>query len=1046
MAAGPGKAQRSNPVPSGKVAGPEGGYNAPPMRSRSPSDRGKAHRLLPVLFFFSGTAGLIYEVLWREDLALFFGRSWPATAMVVAVFMAGLALGARLAGNFADRLKSPLLAYSFLETGLGVLALLAPVILQALHPLYKSAWQSLGPGPALWAVQVGIAAASLLPPTILMGATLPVLSRFAAAGSFGKELPLLYGANTLGAAGGALAAVFLFLPLLGRSASLLAAVTLTMVVAFLAARLAGKGPLPLPSRAGKAPSSALSPEAAPAGERPAGSVLLLPALLAFSTGAATLSLEVLWTHSLALTLGSTVYAFGLMLGGFLMGLGLASLLCSRWTRKRRDPWTPVYLSFSAGGFLVLLLTPFLGWVPWASAFLVENFSADFTLFTLGRLLVVLFSMGLPALLLGLALPALLVAGSPEGGEGRGTGIIYGANALGAVAGPLLAGYFLLPGLGTRRSILLVGAFLLLAGLLAALARRDQRAIFPAGAALAGGILLALLQPAWNPILTTSGFHLYTLLDQQEGLGRSLSRRKLLYLGEGATGTVAVFDFDVDGETRRTYSMNGKFEGSTNPHDMFTQTRVAELPLAICPREPKEVFLLGLGTGVSLASALRYPVNRVDVCEISPQVAEAARKWFAPFNAGCLKDPRAHLEIEDGRKWLSLSDRKWDVVVSEPSNPWMAGVDSLFTLEAFRNMRDHTRPGGLVCQWVQAYLLDETAFLTVLRTWLQVFPDSMAFLSHLETTDLFLVGRVGGKGEWKLRASSIRERLASRKPYPFGEKYAPTSLVDLLHSFLAGPERLRTWPGPGPLHRDDRPLLRFQAPKDLYKDDASLQSWKTPGRALQPVIPFVEDLTPEEEKALAANYSFLLLRLSLESHEPEEPYLPARVVRALVRRFQDFLKTPWGERCWIAWWLLGKYYRYAPLRDDRDRAGRLAPGYPRDKAIYAFSRAAELEPDHPEPHLDLARTLERGWDGRIGGPGSDPEKALEEARKALSLAPENENALLLSGRLLFAVGKGGEAEEIVQAFLRKHPNNKKARTFLEVLRESMGRNQPRKEEK
>ncbi len=1007
------------------------------MRTRAPSPGLKAHRFLPFLFFLSGAAGLVYEVIWREELALFFGRAWPATAMVVAIFMGGLALGARLGGAFADKLKNPLLAYSLLETGLGFAALLVPTLLSSLFPFYKSAWKALGPGPGLWAVQVGLAGAALLPPTILMGATLPVLARFAAGRSFGRELPLLYGANTLGAAAGALGGVFLLLPALGLSGSLLAGIALTLAVAFSAARLARKAPLltgklqsPQPSRPAPSPSRVSSPR--------------LPALLAFFSGAFTLALEVFWTHSLALTLGSTVYAFGLMLGAFLLGLGLASLWCSRWTGRERDPWTPVYLSFCGGGLLVLLLTPFLGWVPWASAFLVERLSGDFTLFSAGRFLVTGFCIGLPAFFLGLALPALLVAGSGSGREGRVTGIIYGANTLGAVLGPLAAGYILLPALGPRRGILLCGLGFLLLGAAAAAARKDGRAYLPAWAALGLGLLLALLQPGWNPLVTTSGFHLYALLDKKEGLGRSLARRKLLYLGEGAQGTVAVFDFDVDGETRRTYSMNGKFEGSTNPHDMFTQTRVTELPLALCPREPKDVYILGLGTGVSLASALRYPVKRVDVCEISPQVVEAARKYFGPYNNRCLDDPRTRLVLEDGRKWLALSDRKWDVVVSEPSNPWMAGVDSLFTLEAFRNMKDHARPGGLVCQWVQAYLLDEETFLTVLRTWTRVFPDSMAFLSHLETTDILLVGRVedgDGASPWKLKAQSIRERLASRRPYPFGEKYAPASLVDLLHSFLAGPERLREWAGQGPLDTDDRPVLRFRAPRDLYSDRASLQSWKTPGRFLQPVLPFLEGASPAEAEGLAGNYAFLLLRLTLEGREPEEPYLPNRVVRSLTRRLQAFLETPWGKRCWVAWWLLGKYYRYAPLRDRSDRAGRLAPGYPRDKAIFAFSRAVELKADNPEPHLDLALTLEKGWDGEIGGPGSDPEKALDEARKALSLDPDSPRAVLLAGRLLYAVEKGEEAREIVQAFLRKHPNNKKVRAFLDVLDKELGRGGP-----
>ncbi len=978
----------------------------------------KAIGRLSAIVFFSGISALIYEVVWREEISLFFGRTWEATAIVLAVFMGGSALGAWIFSRFSDKAGNPLIIYSFLETGTGFSALLVPTVLGLVFPIYKDAAQRFGFGPELMFIKAVSAGTAIALPSILMGGTLPILARFAAGGSFGKDISLVYGAGMIGAFAGAWLSSFVLLPGIGLAGTLLAGVTNTLAMAFFAARLAGK----------------VSPTKMPAEEKEGEKREGFIDLAAFISGAVILALEVVFTRILALTIGSSVYAFGLMLMSFLLGLGAGSIVSSKAFARNLEPSGVLAFGLSTGGLLLLFDTLLIGLSPWVSAFLVERFSRDFSLFSIARFCFLFLVISIPVSFLGLVLPSLFAWAARRGVEGRMTGRTYFFNTLGSMTGPLLAGFFLLPRLGSRASIIVCAVILLALSLALTLRAKKRILLKYSSSLLAAGLALCALLPGWNRKLLTSGFYIYALHQKKEGLKKSLERKRILYFAEGTGGTITTLEFKTrKGETRRTYSVNGKYEGSTNPDDMITQTRVGEIPLSLCRRKPERVFLLGVGTGTTIASILRYPVRRVDVAEISREVVYSARKFFADYNNRALEDGRVKVHFQDGRHFLAVSGKKWDVVISEPTNPWMKGVSFLFTKEAFEEMKRHVLDGGVVCQWVQAYLLTEEHYKTVMRTWLSVFPRSFLFLSHVETTDTILVGFVGGNDrELKIDWKTLKKRLDSRKRYPFGGEFAPKNAFDLFHSFVMGAEGLKSWVANGPIETDDFPLLQFEAPMDLYKKGLNIEAWEEIGDYLENPLKYLENLDRGSAITVLNNHAYLVMRIVLGKYSPDSALLPARKAKLLTARMLALSGSVYGAGSWLVNWLAGKYLAYYVNPKARWLYLKYAPGYKRDLSIQALKKAISLsEGKRPEPLLELALLFERGTDGEIGGIGSLPGKALDLALKAVGIAPYNKTAVLLASRLLIAAGRKEEAKRLLLKFLDKFPGSKEARALLKL---------------
>lgn len=715
--------------------------------------------------------------------------------------MGGLALGTLVAGRRAESLSSgrALRVYALVEIAIGTYALVLPWLLRATHPVLSAIYGEAG-GPLFAAARLATALLAVGLPAALMGATYPLLVKAGANGRGGAAS--LYAANTAGAALGALAAGFALLPALGMSGSTLVAAGGNALIAVVAWRLwrsvasessalTDGGRVKASRRSGAAEPAILVAE----DERTA-----LPLAIAALSGFCALALEVVWTRTLAMTMGPTTYAFSAMVVCFIGGMAAGSSVGAWVARRRWNPAAGVALALAAAtvavGAGVNLVDDALLSVARRAAV------RDITFATLlrheFRWASVLITPA--AVCFGAVFP-LTLAFAGAAAPGRAA-VLYAANTVGAVAGALAAGLLLIPALGLR------GSFLGLAGALGATclvitAARARRAPLAAGGALilllVGGI--TLVRSDWNPALLSSGGYKYAAYTGREHLAALLEAGTLRYYEEGAAGTVAVRDLTGV----RSLSIDGKVDASSGG-DMLTQRLLAHVPLLLHP-DARRVGIIGLGSGVTLGSALTHRLDSADVVEISPQVIEASG-WFAAENRRALDDDRVRLIRGDARAHFGLSrGRKYDVIISEPSNPWMAGVAALFTREFFRALDARLADGGLVCQWTHTYDIAEGDLRSIVGTFASVFPHVSMW--RVGDGDLLLVG------------SRTRPVTADALPVDA----PPPALQDLQASGIGRPGVLRAlyagdatvarrWADGAPHQSDDRMALEFTAPQRI----------------------------------------------------------------------------------------------------------------------------------------------------------------------------------------------------------------------------------------
>ncbi len=695
-----------------------------------------ARRLLRACFFLSGCASLILEIAWFKELSYILGNTLLAVSTVVAAFMAGLGVGSAWIARVGERIRRPLRAYGLMELALAVAAVASIPLFRATPPLFETLYRSLEPGNGTFLLlRFLVVFALLFIPVVLMGATLPlIVGAFARSERHdSREAGLLYGVNTLGAVVGTVVASFALLPAVGIWKTCVIAGGIDLVVALTA--------LYASRRAG-----AIEPPTAPAPRR-AGQVVAwsgrqwtVAVLFGFS-GAAAIAYQVAWFRVLGLTLGPSVYAFAAMLAVYLLGLGAGSALAARWADR-----TPL-----GGVRAMCLLEGALGWIGLAGllylnrlpalhvAFfrdLVANFGVAG--FPLSHLLLAAVLVLLPCLLMGALFPvvvrAIREAGrdlSPEANVGR----VYLGNTIGGIAGSLLAGFVLIPRLGVSSTLLAAGLLsVAIAAVLGVLrstrhperpreatgSRFGRSVLLPASIVL-GGVVLALVRPELDVSALNQG--LYRDLYTGESVARS-DPGQLIYHREGRNAPVAVY------RTLGSAALHvgGKPDASTNPGDVLTQSLLGHLPVLVAPRA-REVAVIGFGSGTTAGALLTHDaVERVDILEIEQAVLDAA-PYFAAVNGDPLADPRARLIVEDGRVHLTYAPTMYDVITSEPSNPWMAGVANLFTTEFHATVRARLRPGGVFAQWIQNYDLSAEAFAVILASLAESFPHLIVFQSN-----------------------------------------------------------------------------------------------------------------------------------------------------------------------------------------------------------------------------------------------------------------------------------------------------------------------------
>jgi len=668
--------------------------------------------IVGVMLFVSGGAALVYQVAWMRELRLVFGATTAAVAAVLAIFMAGLGLGSAILGPRADRSANPLRLYGQLETVVALAVTVSPFLVALVASLYCGLGGQQGLGVAgATIVRLALAALVLGLPTFLMGGTLPaaVKSVTSAGDVRRRALAILYGINTLGAVCGAFVATFLALEYLGTRATLWVGCAANLLIGLCAIKLSqGVAPVIVEKEV------AAEVDAVP--DRGAPLVYLTAAVLGFTF----FTLELVWYRMLGPILGGTTFTFGLILCVALLGIGIGSAayhLVFRWVRPS---WSVLAITCAAEAALAALplalgdrLAIFAGrWSMYSYTF-AELAAGWFVVMTIVVLPVAWVS--------GLQFPLLVaMLGHGRAGVSRQLGMTYAWNTLGAIVGSLVGGFGALPLLtapGAWRAVVL-----LLVVLAAIQATRSWRAARWENFAVGALVLLAIVfvfqqgpTSVWRHGGIGAGRAAVPPPEEPNGIQLWLneSRRTLVWEAEGVESSIGITS--ADGES---FVVNGKNDGNAIG-DAGTQIGVAILGAALHP-EPKTALVIGLGTGESAGWLAAMPsVARVDVVELEPAIDEMARR-SSDLNRDVLNSPKVRRIYNDGRELVLSTDEKYDLIISEPSNPYRAGVAALYTQEFYRAVLDRLTPNGIFIQWVQAYEVDGGTVHTVLATARSVF--------------------------------------------------------------------------------------------------------------------------------------------------------------------------------------------------------------------------------------------------------------------------------------------------------------------------------------
>lgn len=744
-------------------------------------------RLL-LLFFVSGACGLVYQVVWMRALALTLSVSVIAVTTTLCAFMAGLGLGAALAGRYADRLRRPLVAFGLAEIGVAITGLLTLAVLFDLGPAYAWLHGVLGgSGPALHAGRFLLACSVLIVPTTLMGTTLPLLARVAVDRRevVGRGAGGLYAINTLGAVAGAVLAGFWLVPEFGLSTTTVAAACGNLAIGS-AAALLGLRALPRaaePTSPGPVPPADRSVSPAPTG---AGLVAIGFGLSGFTA----MGYEVLWTRALEQFTHNSTYAYTAMLATFLLGIGGGSALAAPFADRARRPVASFgWIQLGIGATVLIGLLVYMELLQWIPAVA----EAAGGLSSWPRAVAMMFGVAAvtllgTTLLFGATFPfvACAVVESVEA-VGRRIATAYVLNTVGSILGALLVGFVLLPFIGLRASFVGLVAINLLLGVAVVRAGLPARPYALAAAAAATLTFVGML--ALVPSQLFKG-----IFEARYG--------ELLLYREQLTDIVMVTEDERGGRLIRY----GDGRGTAGTITVREDRSYAHLALLLHPR-PERVLNICFGVGNSLSSVAQYPVERIDQVELSPGVVHAA-PFFRSTNRNVLADPRVFLTIEDGRNFLLASRDRYDVIRLDPPELHTAGVVNLYTREFFELAREHLAQGGIFSIWLNIAYTPEAETRMILRTMADVFPHVTVWHSP------WLYSWVlNGSVEPRPPDYALLERW-------FGERRVRADLAsipvrdpwELLDHFVMADDEVRAWAGEAPVITDDRTRIDFSLPR------------------------------------------------------------------------------------------------------------------------------------------------------------------------------------------------------------------------------------------
>ncbi len=781
--------------------------------------RRPAVEVLLACLFVSGATALVYEVVWLRMLGLVFGHTVYAITAVLAAFMGGLGLGAYVFGRHAASCSDPLRTYGIVEVAIGVYCALSPGLFWIASHVYMRLHVTLTAAYATFSlVQFALVFAVLLLPTALMGATLPLLVQGLVRDERGisRTVSILYAVNTFGAVVGVALAGYVLLPAWGNRAVLWAAAATNVAIGTVAIVYGTRRRSERERGASRSRGAARSVAVADVGEAAgAFETRVVAAALAVS-GAVSMAYEVAWTRALALVIGSSTYAFSAMLVAFLIGIAGGAALYSYFRGARRVGLTAFAIIQAGIGLCVMLVVLLFEYMPDVFLLALQRSQSPAFVQTV-QLAVSSLALLAPALLIGATFPcAVAVCASTVARAGADTGRLYAVNTLGGIGGAVLTGFVLVPAIGVHGSIAAgIATNVALAALLVVAPFRGVAGWRWAagGGGLVAAAAVAFWLPPWNAQVMSSGAAIYAMEYIANGNAGvpTLAGREVLFYRDGPSATVAVTRSDDQLSLR----VNGKVDASSNPADMSTQLMLGHLPVVL-HRDPRDVLVVGLGSGITAGAVARHPIARLDIVEIEPAVVQAS-KFFNRENGNVLADPRVRLLVADARNVLLTTASRYDVITSEPSNPWIGGVASLFSVEFFELARARLRPGGLMVQWLHGYGLAPEDFRMIVATFRNAFPATSVW--QVAQGDYLLIGRAAPTpfdlGALKARWAAVhglREdlRRIGIEQWPGVLGFFLLAEADVAR--LAAGTRLNT---------DDWLGLEFSAPRGLLLDTAGL---------------------------------------------------------------------------------------------------------------------------------------------------------------------------------------------------------------------------------
>jgi spermidine synthase len=759
-----------------------------------------------VLFLFSGLLSLIFQVVWLKKLVLVFGNTVWAVSTLLTAFMAGLAIGSWLFGRIADRSGSPLKLYGILEGFIGSYGILTLLILGKLYILYVPLYAFSGGDNLLMGIfKFLMALLILLPPTICMGGTLPLLARHFTEdmSTASSNIGVLYTINTFGAVCGTFIAGFILIPELGlRITGLIASCISFAILAV--SLMVTKGENTSFKREGLLRIHRKKLER--------HWMLWVYCVCGF----AALAYEVIWNRVLVLHIGSSVYAYSVLLAVYLLGVTLGSAMMSYYVERLKHPILvfaiiQIIIAFD----LIFLINQF--------DMLAENLAvmeriigihghwSHIVFLVIGVFQILI----LPTMLFGASFPVavkLFVKTHKE--LGQETGLLYAFNTVGNILGSFCAGFLLLPLLGSQRGLLFVASLNLLAGVYLITKIEALR-------------LTKTLASAGIMLLFYGGYLSFTYHDQvilTAGVFRDTDQRKvkLLSFEEDVYATVAVEE-RVDGRgTWKQLSMNGVNVAGTSSELFSIQKLQGHLPLLL-HANPKTVLHIGFGSGGTAYAVSRYPVEKIMVAEISKSVIKEASDYFQEVNHGVLNDPRVTVEFTDGRNKVLASTEKYDVILSDSIHPRFSGNGSLYTSEYYQLLKDRLKPGGVVSQWLPFYSLTLENFKMIVKSFYEVFPNtSIWFPNSTINAYTIVIGKLNGPMiDYPIMEARLKipEVAADLKEINADTPYK------ILDFFFFANEKVREFVDHVPLHTDDNMAVEYLSGKVISKWESSYVNYK-----------------------------------------------------------------------------------------------------------------------------------------------------------------------------------------------------------------------------